>query len=193
MNQERTKSRALRNSSHTLFCCLCFKESDPTRCRLINIKIHFRPNNRKCFIIRLRVCLTNLSVLVIIWHRLTWWCFNSCWFVSVHTYWHCQIHNNHLHISFMSVSWLWVYYSWWCVGDVSVKWEGNVRSTYHIIDMPLFAFPAYLKSLKDMRKPGGPQERNTWEVWEKTNIAPQTVGGVKWNSPLANKLNLKPI
>lgn len=53
--------------------------------------------------------------------------------------------------------------------------------------MPLFAFPAYLKSLKDMRKPGGPQERNTWEACEKTNIAPQTVGGVKWNSPLASK------
>lgn len=45
--------------------------------------------------------------------------------------------------------------------------------------MPLFAFPAYLKSLKDMRKPGGPQEENTWEASEKTNIAPQTVEGVK--------------
>lgn len=54
-----------------------------------------------------------------------------------------------------------------------------MRSTYHIIDMPLFAFPAYLKSLKDMRKPGGPQEENTWEASEKTNIAPQTVEGVK--------------
>lgn len=45
--------------------------------------------------------------------------------------------------------------------------------------MPLFAFPAYLKSLKDMRKPGGPQEMNTWEACEKTNIAPQTLIGVK--------------
>lgn len=54
-----------------------------------------------------------------------------------------------------------------------------MRSTYHIIDMPLFAFPAYLKSLKDMRKPGGPPEGNTWEASEKTNIAPQTVEGVK--------------
>lgn len=44
-------------------------------------------------------------------------------------------------------------------GD-SLKREGNVRSTHLIIDMLLFAFPAYLKSLKDMRKPGGPQERN---------------------------------
>lgn len=36
--------------------------------------------------------------------------------------------------------------------------------------MPLFAFPAYLKSLKDMRKPGGPQERNTWEACEKQTL-----------------------
>ena len=54
-----------------------------------------------------------------------------------------------------------------------------MRSTNHIIDMLLFAFPAYLKSLKDKRMPGGPQERITWEACEKTNIAEQTVGGVK--------------
>ena len=53
--------------------------------------------------------------------------------------------------------------------------------------MALFAFPAYLKSLKDMRKPGGPHEGKSWEACEKTNIAPQTVEGVKWNSPVGSK------
>lgn len=54
-----------------------------------------------------------------------------------------------------------------------------MRSTYHTIDMPLFACPAYLKSVKDMRKPGGLKERKTWEACDKTNIALRTVGGVK--------------
>lgn len=53
-----------------------------------------------------------------------------------------------------------------------------MRATYHLIDMPLFAFPAYLKILKHMRKPGHPQEENTREACgknpqQKTNIAPQ--------------------
>lgn len=58
---------------------------------------------------------------------------------------------------------LWRYQSLgkWPTLATALKWEGNVRSTHLIIDMLLFAFPAYLKSLKDMRKPGGPQERNT--------------------------------
>lgn len=48
-----------------------------------------------------------------------------------------------------------------------------------MIDMSLFAFPAYLKNLKDTRKPGGPQEGKTWEAFKKTNFVPQTVRSQK--------------
>jgi len=42
-----------------------------------------------------------------------------------------------------------------------------------------------------MQNPKGPQERNIWEACEKTNIAPQTVEGVKWSSPTGQGVKAK--
>lgn len=57
---------------------------------------------------------------------------------------------------------LWKYQSHgkWPTLPTALWWEGNLRATYHIIDMSLFGWLASLKSFKEMRNPGGPRERH---------------------------------
>lgn len=84
---------------------------------------------------------------------------------------------------------LWKYQSQgeWLTLPTALWWEGNLRATYHIIDMSLFAWLVYLKSFKEMRNPGGPRETLGKAVIKQT-WHPQLWG--RWNQtthPSANK------